>query len=65
MWGQIVAAVLVVEEGTIDGKWTPISLRRALTQRLARHQMPRTVKVVGQIPRNAMGKGKVKFYSAI
>ncbi|KAG6305552.1 hypothetical protein E4U45_000153 [Claviceps purpurea] len=54
-WGQKVAAVVVLD-GDVVQKWSPLEMRRALKPRLANYKIPQVMKVVGHIPRNAMGK---------
>jgi malonyl-CoA/methylmalonyl-CoA synthetase len=60
-WGQKVAAVVVLSEmGKTAGKggksWSAMDMRRALKEVLANYKIPQEMKVVGEIPRNAMGK---------
>ena len=55
-WGQKVAAVIVMHDSAAK-PWSGMDVRRALRGRLAMHKLPQEVKVVGEIPRNAMGKG--------
>ena len=55
-WGQKVGAVVLLKEGV--GKWSPLDMRRALKERLANYKIPQVMKVVDDIPRNAMGKSK-------
>ena len=59
-WGQKVGAVVVLKEDAEGkkGKWGPIDMRRALKDRLAGYKIPQLMKVVDEIPRNAMGKSK-------
>jgi malonyl-CoA/methylmalonyl-CoA synthetase len=62
-WGQKVAAVVVLSElGLKAGRggkpWGPLDLRRALKDRLANYKIPQEMKVIENIPRNAMGKSK-------
>ncbi|KAG5969939.1 hypothetical protein E4U55_001914, partial [Claviceps digitariae] len=54
-WGQKVGAVIILDKSVTD-KWTPLEMRRALKTRLANYKIPQVMKVVEQIPRNAMGK---------
>ncbi|PHH78875.1 hypothetical protein CDD80_6084 [Ophiocordyceps camponoti-rufipedis] len=54
-WGQKVGAVVVLDQ-QVAHKWTPLEMRRALKGRLAAFKIPQALKVVPQIPRNAMGK---------
>ena len=37
--------------------WGVMDMRRALKSRLAAHKIPQEMKVVGELGRNAMGKG--------
>lgn len=60
-WGQKVAAVIVLSEagktGGRNGKpFGAMDLRRALKDRLVNYKIPQDLKVVEEIPRNAMGK---------
>ena len=60
-WGQKVAAVVVLsEEGRKGGKggkaWGAMDMRRSLKDRLVAYKIPQDLKVVEEIPRNAMGK---------
>ncbi|KAF2103012.1 acetyl-CoA synthetase-like protein [Rhizodiscina lignyota] len=60
-WGQKVAAVVVLsEKGKTGGRrgkgWGPMDMRRALKEKLANYKIPQEMRVVGHIPRNAMGK---------
>jgi malonyl-CoA/methylmalonyl-CoA synthetase len=60
-WGQKVAAVVVLSEtGKTAGKagkaWSAMDMRRALKEVLANYKIPQEMKVVQEIPRNAMGK---------
>ncbi|KAE9962053.1 hypothetical protein BLS_000898 [Venturia inaequalis] len=60
-WGQKVAAVVILsEQGKTAGKggkqYGPMDLRRALKERIANYKIPQEMKVVDDIPRNAMGK---------
>jgi malonyl-CoA/methylmalonyl-CoA synthetase len=60
-WGQKVAAVVVLsEEGRTAGKggkaWSALDMRKALKNVLANYKIPQEMKVVDDIPRNAMGK---------
>jgi acyl-CoA synthetase (AMP-forming)/AMP-acid ligase II len=64
-WGQKVGAVVILKSGARakgrDGKdkpWGPLDMRRALKERLAGYKIPQVMKVVDEIPRNAMGKSK-------
>lgn len=56
-WGQKVGAVVVLNDEYLEGKkWSPLDMRRTLKDRLARYKIPQVMRVVEQIPRNAMGK---------
>jgi acyl-CoA synthetase (AMP-forming)/AMP-acid ligase II len=60
-WGQKVAAVVMLSEiGQTAGKggkpWGAMDMRRALKDKLVSYKIPQDLKVVEQIPRNAMGK---------
>jgi malonyl-CoA/methylmalonyl-CoA synthetase len=62
-WGQKVGAVLVLKpEQTGKGgkKWGPMDMRRALRDRLANYKIPQIMRIVDEIPRNAMGKGRLQ-----
>jgi len=63
-WGQKVSAVVVLEPAHINtgrgGKpWGIFDMRRALKDRLAAYKVPQELKVVEEIPKNAMGKGMI------
>ncbi|KAK0666137.1 putative short-chain-fatty-acid--CoA ligase [Cercophora samala] len=56
-WGQKVGAVVVLDkEYCKEGKWSPLEMRRALKDKLAGYKIPQVLRVVENIPRNAMGK---------
>ncbi|KAH6720902.1 hypothetical protein BKA61DRAFT_471314 [Leptodontidium sp. MPI-SDFR-AT-0119] len=57
-WGQKVGAVIILKEDAEGrkGKWGPMDMRRALKERLANYKIPQVMKVVDDIPKNAMGK---------
>ncbi|KAL8708624.1 MAG: hypothetical protein Q9220_006560 [cf. Caloplaca sp. 1 TL-2023] len=60
-WGQKVAAVVVLDTDQAQtgrgGKtWGVMDMRRALKDRLANYKIPQELKVVEEIPKNAMGK---------
>jgi malonyl-CoA/methylmalonyl-CoA synthetase len=64
-WGQKVAAVIVLSpEHANSGKggkrWGAMDMRRALKDKLATYKIPQELKVVENIPRNAMGKSKLR-----
>jgi malonyl-CoA/methylmalonyl-CoA synthetase len=61
-WGQKIGAVVVLRPDIIvkDSKiWNPMDMRRALRDKLANYKIPQTMKVVDNIPKNAMGKGEI------
>ncbi|KAL8626805.1 hypothetical protein Q9189_007488 [Teloschistes chrysophthalmus] len=65
-WGQKVAAVVVLEaEHAMTGRggkqWGVMDMRRALKERLAGYKIPQELKVVEEIPKNAMGKSEYPF----
>ena len=51
--GEAIAAFIVTKAGC---EVTATSVRRHLRERMARHKVPRYVRVVEHIPRNASGK---------
>ncbi|KAL1611887.1 hypothetical protein SLS60_000109 [Paraconiothyrium brasiliense] len=60
-WGQKVAAIVVLTpEGKTAGRggkpWSALDMRRALKEILANYKIPQEMKVIDEIPRNAMGK---------
>lgn len=60
-WGQQIAAVVVLSKegkaaGTDGAAWTAMDMRRALKGRLNAYKIPRRVRIVSEIRRNAMGK---------
>ncbi|PBP22167.1 putative 2-succinylbenzoate- ligase protein [Diplocarpon rosae] len=57
-WGQKVGAVIILNEDAEGkkGNWGPMDMRRALKNRLANYKIPQVMKVVDDIPKNAMGK---------
>ena len=62
-WGQKVAAVVVVDPTQAQSprsgkKWGVMDMRRALKDKLANYKIPQELKVVDELPKNAMGKGK-------
>jgi malonyl-CoA/methylmalonyl-CoA synthetase len=61
-WGERVCAAVVVADGsTIDND----ELRRWAKQRLAPYKVPRTMRCVDQLPRNAMGKVTKRAVAAL
>lgn len=64
-WGQKVGAVLILNPDAVgkSGKnWGPMDMRRALKERLANYKIPQVMKVVDDIPKNAMGKSELISY---
>ncbi|KAI9793608.1 MAG: hypothetical protein M1835_007160 [Candelina submexicana] len=60
-WGQRVAAVIVLnpeqsQSGRGGKKWGAMDMRRALKDKLAKYKIPQEIKVVEDVPKNAMGK---------
>lgn len=60
-WGQKVAAVVVLSEaGKTAGRggkaWSALDMRKGLKEVLANYKIPQEMRVVDNIPRNAMGK---------
>lgn len=61
-WGQKAAAVVVLtEEGKKAGKegkrqWSALDMRRALKDKMVAYKIPQDMKIVDELPRNAMGK---------
>lgn len=60
-WGQKAAAVIVLtEKGKTAGKggrpWSALDMRRALHGKLVAYKIPQDMKVMDELPRNAMGK---------
>jgi len=57
-WGQKVGAVVILDKEFVagGGSWKPMDMRRALKGRLANYKIPQVLRVVDDIPRNAMGK---------
>ncbi|RDW73306.1 hypothetical protein BP6252_07213 [Coleophoma cylindrospora] len=53
-WGQKVGVVLILKPGV--PKWSPMDMRRALRDRLANYKIPQIMRIVDDIPKNAMGK---------
>ncbi|OAN69808.1 malonyl-CoA synthase [Jannaschia sp. EhC01] len=51
--GEVVAAAVVLES---DGATDADAILAALTERLARFKVPRHVRIMNELPRNAMGK---------
>jgi acyl-CoA synthetase (AMP-forming)/AMP-acid ligase II len=60
-WGDKVGAAVVLRPGA-EGKagkpWGAMDMRRALKDRLANYKIPQVMRVVDEIPKNAMGKSK-------
>ncbi|KAL9131495.1 MAG: hypothetical protein Q9217_000574 [Psora testacea] len=60
-WGQKVSAVVVLDStqaqtGKGGKQWGIFDMRRALKDRLAAYKVPQELKVVDELPKNAMGK---------
>lgn len=51
-WGEIVAACLVIEGKALNH----LKLKDWVSERLASYKIPRVIKVIPDLPRNAMGK---------
>lgn len=68
-WGQKVGAIIVLnpdQTGKNGKQWGPMDMRRALRDRLANYKIPQVMKVVDDIPKNAMGKvGKKQLVKQI
>ena len=67
-WGHKVGVVVMLTRvgqtaGRNGGRWGPLDMRRALKEKLARYKIPQVMKVVDEIPRNAMGKSKSGLWS--
>lgn len=62
-WGQKVAAIVVLDPAlaTKSGKggkpWGLMDMRRAMKERLVNYKIPQEMKVLQELPKNAMGKG--------
>ncbi|RJE20527.1 AMP-binding enzyme [Aspergillus sclerotialis] len=62
-WGQKVVAIVVLNDEVANktgkgGKpWNALNMRRDLQDRVAPYKIPHEMKVVKEIPKNAMGKG--------
>ena len=61
-WGQKVAAVVALDPNHSQSpkggkKWGVMDMRRALKDKLANYKIPQEMKVVDELPKNAMGKG--------
>lgn len=62
-WGQKVSAIIVLDpaqaqSGRGGKKWGMMDMRRALKDRLANFKIPQDLKIVDELPKNAMGKGE-------
>ncbi|KAG9249126.1 hypothetical protein BJ878DRAFT_411329 [Calycina marina] len=60
-WGHKVGAVVMLTAmgktaGRNGGRWSPLDMRKAMKEKLAGYKVPQIMKVVDDIPRNAMGK---------
>ncbi|KAJ8913529.1 hypothetical protein NQ315_017080 [Exocentrus adspersus] len=53
VWGEVVAAIVVTRSGT---DLTLDELRKWAKDKIPKYSLPATLRVVGEIPRNAMGK---------
>jgi malonyl-CoA/methylmalonyl-CoA synthetase len=51
-WGELVVAVLIVENKTVDLK----SLNNWLREKMPAYKTPKAYKIIEELPRNAMGK---------
>ena len=63
-WGQKVASVIVLDpahaqSGKGGKTWGVMDMRRALRDKLANYKIPQEMKVVEEIPKNAMGKSRL------
>ena len=68
-WGQKVSAVIVLDPeqsqtGRGGKQWGVMDMRRALKNKLAAYKIPQELKVVAELPKNAMGKSKSTFECA-
>ena len=52
-WGEAVAAILVLNPGT---SLSPEELKFWCKERMSAYKIPKMIKVVDSLPRNAMGK---------
>ena len=52
-WGECVAAVVVLEEGC---ELTLVRLNDWAQQRMSAYKLPRSLRILDALPRNAMGK---------
>lgn len=60
-WGQKAAAIVVLtEQGQTAGRggkeWSALDMRRALKDKMVAYKIPQDMKIVDELPRNAMGK---------
>ncbi|KAF2172254.1 hypothetical protein M409DRAFT_63004 [Zasmidium cellare ATCC 36951] len=60
-WGQKAAAIIVLtEQGKTAGRggkeWSALDMRRALKDKMVAYKIPQDMKIVDELPRNAMGK---------
>lgn len=60
-WGQKAAAIVVLtEQGKTAGRggreWSALDMRRALKDKMVAYKIPQDMKIVEELPRNAMGK---------
>lgn len=57
IWGQRIAALIVLKGSPNDANTlTQKQLDKWCEDRIAKHQIPTTIRVLNEIPRNAMGK---------
>ena len=64
-WGQKIVAIVVLSprnelSAERSKRWGPLDMRRALRDKLARYKIPHDLRVVPDLSRNAMGKGKTQ-----
>ncbi len=62
-WGECVAAALVVTAGYDESEITLLRVRTDAKELMASYKVPKVIRLVASLPRNAMGKvekGKVK-----
>lgn len=60
-WGQKAAAIIVLtEQGRTAGRggkeWSALDMRRALKDKMVAYKIPQDMKIMDELPRNAMGK---------
>lgn len=59
-WGQKIAALIVCKDGNNKDGLTLPKLREWCEERIASYQIPSVIKIIDEIPRNAMGKTNKK-----